>query len=139
MLRMFRPLLAVFMAMVVLVSTTSLTISKHYCGDRLIETSIVTDNAGCTLKTSTSKKNSCRSQKSQCCSDESYVIEGIDLLQFEKYVTTFESDFHFDVNRLCYLDIDSQELSKSNYLSFFRYKQPPLIKEIYRLDESYLI
>ena len=62
------------LALLVLLSTFSFTVEKHYCGDFLVDVSFIgdADNCGSEIK-SAKKKN--------CCKDEVHYIEGQDELE----------------------------------------------------------
>ena len=76
------------LALLVLLSTFSFTVDKHYCGDFLVDVSFTGEAEGCGMKmdqtSSTKKKN--------CCKDEVQKIEGQDELQNHKVDNiTFEN------------------------------------------------
>jgi uncharacterized membrane protein len=62
------------MAFLVLLSTMSFTVEKHYCGDFLVDVSIIGNADSCDMKMDLSDSNN-------CCKDEIYHIEGQDKLQ----------------------------------------------------------
>ncbi len=67
---------SILIAFLVLFSTFSFTVEKHYCGDFLMDISYVGEADGCDMemdKVSSTKKN--------CCKDEVHKIEGQDELQ----------------------------------------------------------
>lgn len=65
------------LALLVLFSTFSFTVEKHFCGDFLVEVSFTGETKGCGMKmdkvSQTKKKN--------CCKDETLKVEGQDELQ----------------------------------------------------------
>jgi len=65
-----------FLALMVLFSTFSFTVEKHYCGESLMDVSFIGDADTCGMdmeKRSAKKKN--------CCKDEVHYMEGQDELQ----------------------------------------------------------
>jgi hypothetical protein len=67
-----------------------------------------------------------------------FQIEGIDDLQFEKYTPELEQISLYIPSALI-SNADFSVYSRLENSSYFKYRPPPLIKSIYRLDEVYLI
>ena len=65
------------LALLVLFSTLSFTIQKHYCGDFLVDISFTGVTHCCSMKMDTSNKV----VKKNCCKDETHQFEGQDELQ----------------------------------------------------------
>jgi uncharacterized membrane protein len=70
----FHKIASITMALLVLLSTMSFTIEKHYCGDFLVDVSFIGNADSCDMKMDTSDSKN-------CCKDEIYHIEGQDKLQ----------------------------------------------------------
>jgi uncharacterized membrane protein len=70
----FNKIASISMAFLVLLSTMSFTVEKHYCGDFLVDVSIIGNADSCDMKMDLSDINN-------CCKDEIYHIEGQDKLQ----------------------------------------------------------
>ncbi|MEE9406855.1 MAG: hypothetical protein V3V28_02145 [Polaribacter sp.] len=73
----FTKITSTLLAFLVLFSTFSFTVEKHYCGEFLVDVSYVGEAEGCDMKmdkTSVTKKKN-------CCKDEIHKIEGQDELQ----------------------------------------------------------
>ena len=125
------------MAFVVLFSTMSFTISMHYCGDTLVETAVFHKVKGCGMEMQTPSDETCVVSKKNCCNDQQLVIEGqvelqsqVDSIPFEQQV--FIASFLYTYNNL-FEDLDK------NVSSYVVYKPPVVIKELYKIDEMYLI
>lgn len=129
-------IISALLSLLVLVSTLSLTIEKHFCGDVLIDVAIFTESQKCAMEAYEIEQS--KITKKSCCKDEVDIIEGRDDLA----VKNFED---FD---------DIQKLVLSSYIysytSIYRslskktiphkdYSPPILIKDIQVLDETYLI
>ena len=72
-------IVSTLMAVMVLLSTMSFTVKKHYCGDFLVSVSLVSD-----VENFDVSENSCASiKKKSCCKDEVHHIEGQDTLHIE--------------------------------------------------------
>ncbi|RAJ11891.1 hypothetical protein LY08_02600 [Olleya aquimaris] len=67
------------MALLVLFSTFSFTVEKHYCGDHLIDTAIFTKAKNCGMEVSATT-NTIVTKKS-CCKDVVEIIKGQDQLK----------------------------------------------------------
>jgi hypothetical protein len=116
-----------FTAILVLLSTFSFTVEKHYCGDFLVDVSFIGSADDCGMKMETTLI----SKTKDCCKNEVHKIEGQDELQQS-------SDFKFDFKNQQFLTaffishkdlfIDSQS-NKTNYKDF----SPPEIPSDYRV------
>lgn len=68
---------SISLAFLVLLSTFSFTVEKHYCGDFLMDVSYLGHADSCGME----KKASSKINKKSCCKDEVHQIEGQDQLQ----------------------------------------------------------
>ncbi|MGO3183345.1 MAG: HYC_CC_PP family protein [Aequorivita sp.] len=130
--------IAVALATLVLFTTMSFTVNMHYCGDMMVDFSVVDNAATCGMEHDQSQ-NDCENevQDDSCCSDKQIVVEGqdnfkvtFDTLTFEQqvFVATF---FHSYINLFDVLD--------TNIVPFRDYKPPLLTRDIQKLHETYLI
>lgn len=124
--------------MLVVVSTTSFTISKHYCLGRLVKTTIIVENSGCDAKTSEQYNKSTEFKVNHpCCDDVHHVVEGLEDFHFEKQqISDFNIDFYCEINSI---DLDFLAIERKTESLYFSYKPPPLHKTIYQYNETYLI
>ena len=125
------------MAIVVLFSTMSFTIDMHYCGDSLVETAIFKKAKGCGMEMENPSTEGCSVKVKDCCSDEQLKIDGQDELQltFDKLTT----DQQIFIASFVYTYINLFEGTEEKDTSFKDYVPPPVIRQIYKLDETYLI
>ncbi|WP_343329826.1 HYC_CC_PP family protein [Polaribacter staleyi] len=125
------------MAIVVLFSTMSFTLNMHYCGETLVETAMFHKAEGCGMEMQKLATEDCVITKKNCCNDKQLVVEGQDELQLQVDTISFEQQLF--IASFVYTYINSFEgLDNSN--SSFVAHQPPLInKQIFKLDETYLI
>ena len=121
------------LALLVLFSTFSFTVEKHYCGEFLMDVSFtgVAYNCGMQMEKTVAKKKN-------CCKDEVHVLEGQD----ELHQTHFE-DFDFSKQQfLISLFISYHDLfieNKSNKI-IYKSQYPPDIPKNYQvLYQSFLI
>lgn len=123
------------LSVLVLLSTLSLTIEKHFCGGQLIDIAIFTKLNRCGEVSD--NPTPVDTLKKSCCKDEVDVIEGISDLS----ITSFED-----------LDVDLQDFVLAFLNTFYfnfegdlnhtphkHYRPPNLIKDYYRFNETYLI
>ncbi|TYA75064.1 hypothetical protein FUA24_16350 [Seonamhaeicola marinus] len=124
---------SVLLAVLVMFSTVSFTIEKHYCGDTLIDVAVFSETHKCGME----KVDHVKVEKKSCCKDEIQILEGQDEL-----LKTFD-DF----------DLDQQEFLISfvyTYINLFEgepkqvvphkdYSPPNLIKDVQVLDQVFLI
>lgn len=75
------------MAIVVLVSTMSMTVSAHYCGNILVDKTIIKPAQKCAMHDAPSQHDKENENKS-CCDDEVKIIKGQDQLKLQS--TDFE-------------------------------------------------
>lgn len=122
------------MALLVLFSTFSFTVEKHYCGDFLVDVAYVGKAEGCGMK----MDSTTISKKKNCCKDEIHQIEGQDELQQS-------SDLKFDIKNqqlltaffVSHKDLFIEDQSKkTNYKDFY----PPDIPLDYQVSyQAFLI
>ncbi len=124
------------MAFVVLFSTMSFTISMHYCGDTLVETVVFKKVKGCGMEMQNPSKG-CSMMKKNCCDDKQLVVDGQDELQLSFDKLTFEQQQFIASFIHTYTDLFEEYNEDIN--SFREYKPPLVVRQIYKLDETYLI
>ncbi len=121
------------MAFVLLFSTFSFSVEKHFCGTHLVDTAIFSKVEKCGME-----MNSKASVKKKCCKDEVEVVKGQDELK----LNTFDD-----------LNFNSQSILVAHtysYTNFFEslpkriiphkdYSPPNLVYDIQVLDAVYLI
>ena len=125
------------MAIVVLFSTMSFTIDMHYCGDSLVETAIFKKAKGCGMEMENPSTEGCSIKVKDCCSDEQLKIDGQDELQLTFDKLTIDQQIF--VASFVYTYINLFEGTEEKDTSFRDYIPPPVIRQIYKLDETYLI
>lgn len=126
------------MALLVLFSTFSFTIESHFCGDALVDSTLFGNAKSCGMEVQNSDNSlECSLDKKNCCSDKEISVEGQDELNisFEK-LTIDQQEF---VKSFIYSYIKLFEYVEENNTSFNSYPPPLIVKNIYKLDEVYLI
>ena len=125
------------MTFAVLFSTMSFTVNMHYCGDTLVETAIFHKAKGCGMEMEKPSIEGCSITKKNCCDDEQLAIEGQDELQLQVDKITFEQ--HLFIASFVYTYINLFEGLENNVSTYEEYKPPLVIRQLYKIDETYLI
>lgn len=125
------------MAFVVLFSTMSFTVDMHYCGDKLVETAIFQKAKGCGMEMETSSTEACAITKKNCCGEKQLSIEGQDKLQLQFDKISFEQQVF--IASFVYAYSNLFEGLDKNVSSYSAYKPPLVVRQIFKLDETYLI
>ena len=136
--QVFRKIMSFLMAFVVLFSTMSFTIDMHYCGDTLIDTSIFSKAHTCGMDMQKSNEASdCSPGKKKCCTDKQITVEGQDELKISFDKLTLDQQVF--VTSFVYTYFNLFEGSDKNVTSYEEYKPPLVVRQIFKLDETYLI
>ena len=128
---------AVMLAMLVFVSTTSFSVEQHFCGDHLVAVSFFGEAQTCAMEKALAKRSGCESVKSECCEDETLIVEGQDELKIQfddltkdqlRFLTTFT-----------YTYIDLFAGLEQHFVPFDGYPPPLIIRDIQKDYQHYLI
>lgn len=130
-------IMSLLMAFVVLFSTMSFTVNMHYCGGTLVETAIFHKAKGCGMEMEKPSTKGCSITKKNCCDDKQLVQNGQDELQISVDKITFEQ--HLFIASFVYTYINLFEGLENSVSSYEKYKPPLVIKQLYKIDETYLI
>lgn len=123
------------MALIVLFSTVSFTIEKHFCGDTLVDVAVFSEPQDCGAKmnnTNTTVK------KKSCCKDETTVLEG----QNELLVKAFddlEFEQHVFLAAFTYTYINLFEGLPQQVIPHKNYSPPNLVIDRQIMDQVFLI
>ncbi|MFH6603532.1 hypothetical protein ACEZ3G_08595 [Maribacter algicola] len=130
-------LFSILMAMLLLVSTTSWAVDKHYCMGHLMDVSFFANAKDCGMDMTPSDETSKTEEKSSCCDDETMVVDGQDNLKISVQDIDLGQQFFLVSFTYSYLNILSpiEELPVPNE----HYPPPILVKNIHLLDEVFLI
>ena len=126
------------MALLVLLSTFSLTIEKHFCGDFLVDVSYFGDTQGCAEELGEDDCDTPETiEKKNCCKDEIEQIKGQEDLQAVTKKITIEKQqfivaFIHTYNNL-FIDLKKQIVPQKNY------SPPNLVSDIQVLHEVFII
>jgi hypothetical protein len=127
-------IVAIGMALLVLCSTFSFTVQKHYCGDVLVDTSVFTEVERCCAHgTDTSVLS-----PNPCCKDEVTLIKGQKELKISLQAPVAFYKKHLKKDHVCYQAIERIYAYK-RFLKPKKYVPPKLIPDILVLDQVFLI
>jgi hypothetical protein len=135
--KVFHKIMSLFLAFVVLFSTMSFTVNMHYCGDALAETAIFHKAEGCGMEMDQPSSEGCDIAKKNCCKDEQLVINGQDELQLQVDKISFEQQIF--IASFVYTYLNLFEGLENNVSSYEEYRPPLVIRQLYKIDETYLI
>ena len=135
--QVFHKIMSFTMAFVVLFSTMSFTMNMHYCGGTLVETAMFQKVKGCGMEMQTPSTEGCAITKKNCCNDEQLVVDGQDELQLQVDTISFEQQVF--IASFVHTYINLFEGLDNNYSAYEAYKPPLVIREIFKIDETYLI
>ncbi|MEX1383075.1 hypothetical protein [Lutibacter sp.] len=133
---LFRKIAAVLMVTILLLSTTSFSIYKHFCGDNLVAISTEKVDNCCDSKT-TLKSNNLNFSKKDCCKNET-ALKNIQLFdttsskKIAKSQTLFLASFYFSfIEKLITVDTT---------IKFYKDFSPPtLVSNKQVLFQTFLI
>ena len=130
-------IMSLVMAFVVFFSTMSFTLNMHYCGGTLVETAVFQKAKGCGMEMDNPSTQGCDITKKKCCKDKQLVIDGQDELQLQIDKISFEQQVF--IASFVYTYINLFEGLDNNVSSYEEYKPPLVIRQLYKIDETYLI
>lgn len=120
------------MAFLVLFSTVSFTIEKHFCGDVLVDVSMFVEAEKCQMESLELL------QKKTCCKDEIDVVQGQDELNISSF-----DDLDFDsqqfITAFVFTYINGFESLPKETIPHKDYSPPNLIADIQVLDQVFII
>ncbi|WP_298342070.1 hypothetical protein [uncultured Algibacter sp.] len=123
---------SISLALIVLFSTVSFTIEKHYCGDVLVDVSVFYEAEKCGMEAIE------LAQKKSCCKDEIDIVEGQDELK----ISSFE-DLEFEkqqfLSAFIYSYINGFESLPKQTIPHKDYSPPNLVADIQVLDQVFII
>lgn len=130
------------MAIVVLFSTMSFTLSSHYCGDSLVDSSVFSKVKTCGMESESQlqkglQSSDCSITKKNCCSEKSEIIKGQDELKINFHKISFDQQIFVAAFVQTYINLfPSIEDAKP---SLKAYPPPLIVRKLFKLDETYLI
>ena len=135
-------MISVAMALLVLISTLSFSIEKHYCGDHLVDVAIFADAQKCGMETSdmglvASDTDNVLTKKS-CCKDITDVVKGQDELSLKK-IKDLSTNQKVFILSLASVFRGLNLLEPKSNTQFKHYSPPKVVRDIQALNEVFLI
>ncbi len=121
---------SLLMAFIVLFSTFSFTVDKHFCGGHLVDKAVFSEAKTCGMQMSAAEED-------HCCTNEKISVEGQDELKL-----SFDSfDFHQQVfiTTFTYTYFGLFESLPAQIIPFKDYSPPLLVRDIQLVDQVFLI
>jgi len=117
----------------------SFSISEHFCGDQLVDTSYFFTADSCNMMDMQMPVSSdeCTIEKEDCCSDNNEFIQGGSEVQ--PIVTSLNLEQQFYIASFVYTYINLFEGLENNVIPFKNYIPPLIVKDIQVIDNVFLI
>ncbi len=135
-LKTFHKIFSIAMALLVLMSTISFTMEKHFCGETLIDVAIFSKAITCGMDMEAVSKIS--SEKKSCCTEELEIVKGQDKLKKASF-DELDYDQQFFLSALVYSFTDLFEGSIKQFVPHEDYSPPSLVTDIQVLDQVFII
>lgn len=136
--RLITKILALLMAVVVLISTTSFTIDLRYCGEKLLDTTIFAIADSCDSETRELEAAHCCKPKENCCDDEQIVLEGLEDLTLNS-ITKLKISQQVLWLPLTFSDLSIHENTIVHDSSFNEYSPPLIVQNFQELHQVFLL
>lgn len=131
----FQKTVTVAVAILVLISTLSIRIEKHYCGDHLVDVALFSEAEKCGMESS---DDGTTNMAKNCCKDVVDLVEGQDELSLEKTEFLTSSQKVFILSFACVFG--GLQLPESlDDPPFEHYTPPEVVQDIQVLNEVFLI
>ncbi len=127
----------ILLALLVLCSTMSFTVHKHFCGPFLKDVSVILPSDGCGMEMSNDMAACALDKKSNCCNDHTEVIK----IQDDLKLTW--NDFHFKAPvaiTTAFLNFNVLITGDDyKHSTFIAYSPPLVIQDIPVMHQSFLL
>ncbi len=134
----FQKITSLLLACLVLLSTFSFTVEKHYCGRFLVDVAVFSKAKDCGMEMMDhSDDQNIEMKKKSCCKDEIIVLEGQDELK----ISFDQIDFPQQIFLISFLDSFRYlfSLPKEKHLIYEKYSPPERVIDLLILHETLLI
>jgi|GEM_PF-245622 len=128
---------AFFMVVVLVLSTTSFTVHKHFCGSFLVDVSIVVPSSGCGMEQAVAPDSCEERLAASCCSDKQELVQGQDTLKMDFFAHVLSPAFSVpEVTSWSHPILTAQTQEPHTH----RANEPPATRrQLYILHDSFLI
>lgn len=128
---------ALIMAFVVVLSTMSFTIDKHYCGSILVDLAINKKANTCGMVMSSSSEGTTHLSKMSCCQDEHIAVLGQDELK-----NNFDTSIDIQLIAEIWMKYKLQNpflKEQDSFIPLGNHDPPDVIDNFQKLYETYII
>ncbi|WP_411767862.1 HYC_CC_PP family protein [Winogradskyella sp. A3E31] len=122
------------LAFLVMLSTLSFTVEKHFCGDTLVDVAVFTQAKKCGMEMTTNEAP----VKKQCCKDEVELIKGQEDLKLNSFEDLSFEQIQVFTSFLYSYTVFSESLPKE-IIPHKNYSSPNIVRDIQLLDDVFLI
>jgi len=124
------------LALLVLFSTVSITIEKHFCRDILIDVALFKEAQKCAMEAFEIEQ--ALITKKNCCKDVVEILKGQDELKISKF-EELQLDQQLFLESFVYSYVNLFEGLSQNIIPHLYYSPPNLVQDIHILDQVFLI
>lgn len=125
------------LALLVLVSTFSFIIDKHFCGDLLVDSAVFSKAKDCGMSHNMDLMMHSEMLSDSCCSNSQLAIDGQDELKISFDTLNFNQQVF--VAAVTFSFIIPFEGTEELVIPFKNYSPPILVADIHLLDQVFLI
>ncbi|WP_339706878.1 hypothetical protein [uncultured Kriegella sp.] len=125
------------MAVVLLFSTTSWKVEKHYCMGHLVDVAFFVDAQDCGMDTSSESAPEATKEKKSCCDHEVIAVEGQN--DAKPSFNDFDLEHQSFLVAFTHSYIGLFEPLTTQRISHTQYIPPKIVKNIQLLDDVFLI
>lgn len=133
----FRQILSFILALIVMTSTLSFSISKHYCSNILVDTAVIQPAETCGMHYQNYDKPDKHQDEKSCCDDEVKLIEGQDELKISTVDFSLELPIEVTIFSLIY--VFPEIYIKKPDIIFNVYQPPEYESNLQLLHQVFLI
>ncbi|WP_299337207.1 hypothetical protein [uncultured Psychroserpens sp.] len=123
------------MTILLLMSTMSFTVEKHFCGNHLVDVAVFSEVKKCGMQMASDTE---KSVNNGCCKDEVEVVEGQDDLKSNS-IESLDFNEQFLVTSFLFTYKNLFESLPKQIIPHKDYSPPNLIEDIQVLDQVFLI
>lgn len=129
----FQKIGSISMALLVLFSTLSFTVDKHFCGSVLVDKAIFSEAKTCGMEADSDSM----ANEDSCCKEQKVHIEGQDELKHSFQDLDFQQQVFLTAFTIASLELF--EINSEALIPFRHYSPPLLVSDIHLLDQVFLI
>lgn len=127
---------SIALSLLVLFSTVSFTVEKHFCGDVLVDVSVFAEAQKCAMEAM--EIEMAKITKKHCCKDTIDLVKGQDQLTIKKF-EDFELNQQLFLTAFTYSYLTAFEDLSRHTIPHKYYSSPNLIANIQVRDQTFLI